>query len=155
MSHAPSSVSWASFTVWLVVNAVNALQSAGFVSRVRTGSLAVNRTLGIAILVLAAPAAAALGGFLRAKADWRSWSGPAVFLGFCVLSAFVDYISPVSFRAPARPAILVPYLVLFFGAIALMGAPMFSIDRRLWVVTLVSSMGLVASMGLAMRAGVA
>jgi hypothetical protein len=41
----------------------------------------------------------------------------------------VDYAWPVGFRAPARIGILPPYLVLFFGAILLMGLPMFCLDK--------------------------
>ena len=36
---------WAALTVWAVVNAVNLLQAAGFLSRVRTGSMAINHSL--------------------------------------------------------------------------------------------------------------
>ena len=48
----------------------------------------------------------------------------------------------------------VPYLVLFFGAILLMGLPMFRLDRRLWLVTVATTVLLLVSMGVAMRAGV-
>ena len=37
---------WAALTVWGVVNAVNVLQAAGFLSRVRTGGMAINHLLG-------------------------------------------------------------------------------------------------------------
>ena len=57
-------------------------------------------------------------------------------------------------RAPQRPEILIPYLVLFFGSIVLMGAPMLRIDRRLWVVTVATSVLLLASMAWALNAGV-
>jgi hypothetical protein len=60
----------------------------------------------------------------------------------------------VEFRSPVRAGILVPYLVLFFGAILLMGLPMFRLDRRLWLVTVVNTVLLLASMGVAMRRGV-
>ena len=40
---------WASLTVWGVVNAVNVLQSAGFLSRVATGGMVVNHLLGYGI----------------------------------------------------------------------------------------------------------
>ena len=60
---------WAVLTVWGVVNAVNVLQAAGFLSRVWTGSRAINHLLGYAIVALAFPAAVALVAFVR--------SGPA------------------------------------------------------------------------------
>jgi hypothetical protein len=48
----------------------------------------------------------------------------------------------------------VPYLVLFFGAILLMGLPMFRMDLRLWLVTVATTILLLGSMGVAMYAGV-
>jgi len=153
----PSSVYgpwWASITVWGVVNAVNVLQAAGFLSRVGTKSMVTNHALGYAIVALAVPAAATLVGFVRAKAGWLAWVGPATFLAFVALMVVVDYAVPTEFRSPARPAILVPYLLLFFGAILLMGLPMFSLDRRLWLVTVATTVLLLGSMGAAIRAGV-
>ncbi len=51
------------------------------------------------------------------------------------------------------PLILVPYLVLFFGSIALMGIAMYGVNRGLWLVTVATSAALVASMAMAMRRG--
>ena len=146
---------WAAITIWAIVNAVNVLQAVGFLSRLRTGSMATNHALGYAIMALALPAVAALAAFVRAKAGWHAWAGPAVFLAFVALMVVVDYAAPTEFRSPARPAILVPYLVLFFGAILLMGLPMFSLDRRLWLVTVATTALLLGSMGLAIRFGMA
>ncbi len=145
---------WASWTVWAVVNSVNLLQAVGFLSRLRTGSLAANHILGLVIMALAIPALAALVAFVRAKAGWLAWVGPAAFLAFVALMAAVEYVVPVEFRSPARPSVLVPYLVLFFGAIVLMGLPMFFADRRPWLVTVASSTLLLGSMVAALRAGV-
>jgi len=145
---------WAALTVWGVVNATNVLQAVGFLSRVRTRSMAINHLLGYAIIALALPAAAALVAFARAQAGWLHWSGPAAYLAFVALEVVVDYLRPVEFRSPPRPAILVPYLLLFFGAILLMGLPMFRLDRRLWLVTVATTALLLASMGVAMRKGV-
>ena len=145
---------WAALTVWVVVNAVNILQAVGFLSRVGTGSMAFNHLLGYLIIALAVPAAVALIAFVRAGAGWWYWAGPAVFLAFTVLMVVVDYARPVEFRSPVRHDILVPFLVLFFGAIMLMGFPMFRLNRQLWAVTVVSTVFLLGSMGIAMRMGV-
>jgi hypothetical protein len=145
---------WAAITVWGVVNAVNVLQSAGFLSRVLTGGMAVNHALGYVMMALAAPAAAAIVAFGRARAGWLQWIGPAVYLGFLSLMIVVEYVWPIEFRCPPRYGILVPYLVLFFGAILLMGLPMFRLDRGLWLVTVATTVVLLASMGVAMRKGV-
>jgi hypothetical protein len=141
-------------TVWGVVNAVNVLQAVGFLSRVYTGSREINHLLGHVMIALAAPAAVALVAFVRARAGWRLWIGPAVYLASVAFQVVVDYVWPVEFRSPVRYSILVPYLLLFFGAILLMGLPMFRLNRRLWLVTVATTVLLLASMGIAMYAGV-
>ncbi len=146
---------WAALTVWAVVNVVNVLQASGFLSRVATGSRSINHLLGYAIIALAIPSLAALIGFVRAGAGWLHWIGPVVFLAFLALMVVVDYARPVEFRAPMRYDILVPYLVLFFGAILLMGLPMFRLSRPLWLVTVATTVLLLGSMAVAMRKGVA
>ena len=145
---------WAALTVWAVVNAVNVLQSAGFLARIPTGSMAINRLTGYVMIALAAPTALALFAFVRARAGWQQWIGPAVYIAFIALMIVVDYVSPVEFRSPPRYGILVPYLVLFFGSILLMGMPMFRLNRGLWLVTVVSTVLLLSSMLVAMRKGV-
>lgn len=92
--------------------------------------------------------------FLEAHAGWLHWLGPAVYLAFIALMIVVDYARPVEFRTPQRPAILIPYLVLFFGAILLMGLPMFRLNRRMWLVTAATTALLLGSMAIAMRRGV-
>ena len=145
---------WAALTVWGVVNAVNLLQAAGFLSRVRTGSMATNQLLGYVMIALAAPATLALVAFARARANWLQWIGPAVFLVCVVFMTVVEHIWPVEFRSPVRYGNLVPYLLLFFGSILLMGLPMFRLDRQLWLVTVATTVLLLGSMGVAMRKGV-
>lgn len=146
---------WAAMTVWAVVNAVNLLQAIGFASRITTGNQDLNRALGYGIAGLALPALVALVALVRARAGWLHAAGPCVFIAFVALMLVVDYCMPVEFRSPARPAILVPYLLLSFGAILLMGLPMYRLHRGLWLVTAATTVLLLASMGVAMRRGVA
>lgn len=141
---------WAALTTWVVVNLVNVLQSVGFASRRRHG-MAINHALGMVIAVLALPATVAMVGYARAGSPW--WWGPALFNLFVVLMLAVDYVRPVEFRQPAKPAILVPYLLLFFGSILVMGASMFELNRGLWSVTVATSVTLLGSMALAIRQG--
>jgi hypothetical protein len=145
---------WAVLTVWGVVNAVNLLQSAGFLSRVVTGSRAINHLFGYGVIALAIPAALTIVAFVRARASWRQWIGPAAFLAFVAFMIVVEDILQVEFRSPMRHDILVPYLVLFFGSILLMGLPMFRMNRRLWLVTVATTVLLLGSMGVAMYVGV-
>ena len=145
---------WAALTVWVVVNAVNILQSVGFLSRIRTGTMTLNHQLGYAMFALGVPAAIALVGFVRARAGLLSWLGPAVYMGFLALMLVVDYVAPIEFRSPPLYGVLVPYLVLFFGSILLMGLPMYEINRSYWLVTVATSVLLIGSMLWAMREGV-
>jgi len=141
-------------TVWGIVNLVNILQSAGFLSRVWTGSHTINHYLGYGIIALALPSAFAIITLVRARAGVRQLIGPLSFLVFVVFMIAVEYIWQVEFRDPVRNEILVPYLLLFFGSIFLMGVPMFRIDKHLWMITLATTILLLASMGLAMVKGV-
>ena len=145
---------WAALTVWGVVNMVNLLQAAGFLSRVVTGNREINHLFGYGIVALGVPAILALVAFIREKANWRQWIGPAVFLAFLAFMIFVEYIWRVEFRSPMRYGVLVPYLVLFFGSILLMGLPMFRMNRRLWLVTVATTILLLGSMLYAMYMGV-
>jgi len=141
---------WATVTVWLVVNSVNVLQSMGFALRPSRG-MGPNRRIGLVIAALAVPASAALVDFVRQGS--AQWMGPAIFVTFVILMLVVDYWRPIEFRSPPRPSMLVPYLVLFFGGIVAMGAPMFWLDRGLWAVTVATSVLLMASMVFAQRQG--
>lgn len=145
-----SELGWAALTIWAVVNTVNLLQSLGFELR-RTHGMGPNRTIGIVIGLLALPATAAAIQLLRRGES--GWLGPAVFDAFVVFMVIVDYAHPVEFRSPRRATILVPYLVLFFGSIVLMGLPMFNLNRTLWAVTVVTSLILIGAMLRSLRAG--
>lgn len=72
---------WAVMTVWLVVNAVNALQGIGFLSRVLTGAMVINYYLGFVIMLLAIPAMIALIAFIIEGASWIHWIGMRVGVG--------------------------------------------------------------------------
>jgi hypothetical protein len=141
---------WAALTTWGVVNAVNVLQAIGFSTR-RRHDMRINHAVGRVIAALSLPASVAAVGYARAGSPW--WVGPVAFDAFVVLMLVVDYLRPVQFRRPARPAILVPYLLLFFGAILLMGLSMYPVERALWLVTVVTSAALLGSMVVAMRQG--
>lgn len=145
---------WAPLVVWAVVNGVNLLQGIGFLSRIRTRGMAVNHALGFGIVALGVPALVALVALIIERAPALHWIGAAVFLAFLALMLRVDYLKPVEFRSPPRPGILVPYLVLFFGAILLMGLPMYTLDRGLWLVTVATTVFHLGAMGAAMRSGV-
>ena len=143
----------AALVVWVVVNAVCLLQAAGFATRPFAPQ--VNGIIGIVIAAAALPASWALVVFVRTGAGRLALAGPLCFDAFVVLMLLVDYALALEWRDPVLPAIQIPYLVLFFGSIVLMGLPMYSMDRRLWRVTAVTAAILVACMVYAMSRGVA
>jgi len=145
---------WAVLTVWGIVNLVNLMQSAGFLSRVITGNQSINHLLGYGIVTLALPAALTIVAFIREKSGWRQWIGPAAFLIFVIFMILVEYIWKVEFRSPIRYDILIPYLVLFYGSIFFMGISMFRINRSLWLVTVATTVFLLGSMIFAIYKGV-
>ncbi len=145
---------WAAVTIWAVVNALNLLQGVGFLSRVLTGSLAFNHLLGYLVILLALPSVVAAVAMVKSKTVWIHWLGTVLFLLFVIVLVLTDYVLHVEFRSPARPGVLVPFLVLFFGSILLMGLPMFWLNRQLWLVTVATTAFLLGSMGFAMQKGV-
>jgi len=142
----------AATVVWLVVNAVCVLQAVGFATRPVAPE--VNQALGLVMAVLAIPSTWALVVFVRVRAGWRHVVGPVVYDAFIVVMVAVDDVLALEWRDPVVPAIQIPYLVLFFGAIVLMGAPMFRIDRRRWLVTVATASLLIVAMLYAMAMGV-
>ena len=69
----------AASAIWLVVNAVNALQAVGFATRPFAPE--VNTALGLVMAALAVPATWALAVFVKRHAGWRLIAGPIVFDG--------------------------------------------------------------------------
>jgi hypothetical protein len=142
----------AAIVVWGVVNAVNLLQAVGFATR--PFAPWVNPVLGLVIAALAVPATWVLAVFVRHQAGWRLLAGPITFDLFVVLKLWVDDLARIEWRDPVVPAIQIPYVTLFFASIVLMGLPMFRIDRRRWIVTVVTTFLLLAAMLYAMSMGV-
>ncbi len=118
--------------VFTVVNVVCVAQSIGFFSRPHNPEW--NRGLGVLILCMAVPAAvAAVLNVGNGRGWW--WAAPASFVAFAALELVVDYVAGVQFRQPPRPAVLVPYLALFYGSILAMGLYLLPVSRTLWAIT--------------------
>ena len=154
--HGARPAAWhAMLVVWVVVNLVNVLQAWGFASRTPgAGGMSMNHALGVVIAVLALPATWALVVLVRERAGWLQYLGPLAFDAFVVLMLVVDYALALQFRDPQRPAILAPYLLLFFGSIALMGFPMYRSSRPRWALTAATTVLLLAAMATALARNV-
>jgi hypothetical protein len=138
--------------IWLVVNAVNVLQAAGFATR--PFAPWVNPALGVVISALAVPATWALIKLIHVRAGPLFVAGPLVFDLFVAFHVLVTYVFQIEWRDPVVPQIQAPYLTLFFGSILLMGLPTFRLDRRRWLVTVGTTVLLLAAMVYAMAMGV-
>ncbi len=142
----------ATHTIWFVVNAVCILQAIGFATRPFAPEI--NPALGLVIALLAVPATWALAVFLSVRAGWLFASGPIVFDAFVIVMMLVERLIDVEWRDPMRAEIAIPYLVLFFGSIVLMGLPMLRVEPRRWLVTVASTTALLLAMVYAIAMGV-
>jgi hypothetical protein len=133
------------------VNAVNVLQSVGFVTRPFASW--VNPVLGVGIALLALPATWALLRLLEHRAGVLLLAGPVAFDLFVAFHVAVEYILRIPWRDPVVIGVQVPYLTLFFGSILLMGLPMYRLDRRRWGVTAVTTTVLLGAMVYAIAIG--
>ena len=145
-------LSLSDWLVWATVNVVCVAQAIGFYSR--TSGPKVQFAMGIVIMALAVPAGVALARDLSAGRPLWQWIGAAVFIVFAVMELLVDHVARTEFRNPPRAAILVPYLILFFGGILLMGIRMYPVSKPLWGVTAVTATLLILAMVRAHAKGV-
>ena len=94
-------------------------QVVGFATRASHG-MVVNQALGVLIALLVIPPTVVLIGYALVQ-EVPGGFGLAVFDALVALKLFVDNWWPVESRQPARPVILIPYLLIFFCSILLMG----------------------------------
>lgn len=135
-------LSTADTLVFLVVNVTAVAQTIGFLSR--PSGPAVQSAMGVVIMLMAVPAAAALL-LDRSTANVVRYAGIVMFVAFALMELVVDYILDVEFRDPRDAAVLIPYLVLFYGSILLMGLSLFRVSLVLWGVTAVTCAALLAA----------
>lgn len=127
-------------------------QTVGFMSR--TSGQSIQSVAGVIIMALVLPAVWVLWADRGAGIAGWNHIGPALFVGFCALSLYVDYIPGVEFRAPVNAAVLVPYLILFYGSILFMGLRLFPVSRPLWATTATAATALLWATGWAQYKGV-
>jgi len=72
---------------WALVNLVNGLQALGSLSRLESGSMVIQRSLGYVMMALALPAVVALVAFLRAGSHLAAVVGAAPLPGLPRLHA--------------------------------------------------------------------
>ena len=80
----------------------------------------------------------------RWKPDPDSWS----------ILEVVNHLLDIEFRRPAVPALLVPFVALFYLSILAMGLLMYRVSRRLWAITAVTTAVHLGAMAYAQTQGV-
>jgi hypothetical protein len=130
--------------VFTVVNVTNVAQTIAFL--LRHANPGVQWAMGLLMIVMAIPAGVAV--VLDSGLALPAWqrTGPLVFIAFAAFSLVVNHLLDIEFRQPRNAAVLVPFLVLFFGSILLMGLRLFPVSKPLWGVTAFTSAALVGSM---------
>ncbi|MCU0522666.1 MAG: hypothetical protein MUF84_18490 [Anaerolineae bacterium] len=88
---------------------------------------------GWIVYALAIPAAAISLVLLRGGKPWWSWLGGFIFLPYAAFGYWVDYVIGIGWRSPFRPAIGVPYLILYYGTVMFYWWPLARLGRPLWL----------------------
>ncbi|HPB63844.1 MAG TPA: hypothetical protein PLM80_00525 [Mesotoga sp.] len=121
----------------MTVNLINIFTFLMFLSRVKWPKVEI--LFGTATIILALPAVTIGALNLLRSANFLLWF-PAILYGFWALLALVvDYLLKIEFRNPAKPSILVPFLILFYFSVGGMAAAFYRIDLYLWLISGVTS----------------
>ncbi|HPH10040.1 MAG TPA: hypothetical protein PKW59_04105 [Thermotogota bacterium] len=123
--------------LFLTVNAINIFSFLMFLSRVHFENFA--SVFGLFALLAAIPAALIGVINLLQKAPFFSWFPALVYASWGVLDLFLDHLYKIEFRQPMRPAILVPFLVLYYGSIAGMGFSFWKVNFSFWLICAITS----------------
>ena len=94
---------------------------------------------GIATIALAIPVAIAGISNLLSKRTALFWVPPFIYLVWSIMALTVDYLFKIEFRSPAKPLVLVPFLVLFYSSIGGMALSMWRVNFYMWLLSGITS----------------
>jgi len=92
------------------------------------------RRLGWIVYALSIPAAAISIILLLGGKTWSFWLGGFLFLAYATYGYWVDYVTKIPWRKPARPSIMVPYVSLYLGTVMFYWWPLGILSRTMWAV---------------------
>jgi hypothetical protein len=118
--------------VFAMANAINLLLAVMFLARARR-SKAVEQAVGLAIVAMAVPLAAASILNALGHRAWWTWGLPLVMIGFCVVEYVVDYALRINFR---NSRAMKPYLLLYYLALMAMIGYSFLLGKTYGYITL-------------------
>jgi hypothetical protein len=119
--------------LFITVNLINVFTLLMFLSRVKWPKVEI--LFGTATIILAIPAAIIGALNLSGSANFFLWFPAVLYALWAMFALVVDYLLKIEFRNPAKPSILVPFLILFYFSISGMAAGFYRINLYLWLVS--------------------
>lgn len=92
------------------------------------------RRLGWIVYALSVPAAVISVILLLGGKPWSFWLGGFLFLVYGAYGTWVDYVTEIPWRKPARPSILFPYVSLYLATVMFYWWPLGLLSREMWAV---------------------
>jgi hypothetical protein len=120
------------FAVFAIANAVNLLLVVMFLARARRAQ-AVEQGVGLVVVAMAVPLAAASILNALGHRAWWTWGLPLFMIVFCIVEYVVDYARKIKFRDTRA---MKPYLLLFYLALMSMIGYAFLLGKIYGYVTL-------------------
>jgi len=123
--------------VFVIANIINVLLVVMLMARARamTRETRVEYVIGLAVVAMALPLAAAVVVNVIGRREWWSWALPLVTIAYLILEFVLDHALKVDFR---HSGLLTPYLILFYlGQFAMIGYS-FAVGKPYGFITLVT-----------------
>jgi hypothetical protein len=98
----------------------------------RRWAFATAMRFGVLVYALGIPAAIVSVVLWMGGQAWYLWIAGLLYLAWAVFGYGVEYLLRISWRAPIRWPILVPYLALYLASIMFYWWPLATISRTLW-----------------------
>jgi hypothetical protein len=89
--------------------------------------------LGWLVYALSIPAAVISVVLLLRGKTWSVWLGGVLFIVYAAYGYWVDYVRGIQWRNPLRPAIMVPYVLLYLATVMFYWWPLGALSRPLWI----------------------
>jgi hypothetical protein len=84
------------------------------------------------VYALSIPAVAISLGLLLGGKSWNLWLGGFLFVVYAAYGYWTDYVLHVQWRSPFRPAIGLPYVLLYLSTVMFYWWPLGTLSRPLW-----------------------
>jgi hypothetical protein len=138
--------------IFALATTVNVVAGGMFLARIYRPRWA--SPLGVVAILLGVPALALALAGAASGVSWTRWLFPLLYAVFAVVTLLLDFILKVEFRAPRRPRILVPYLILYYFPLVAMWGMLWDLGLVYWAVNGASYLGMVFASLWAVRKGV-